>query len=123
VPPKQPTPVPPQQPTQYHQNSPPSTTKTAHPSTTKTAHPSTTKTAHPVPPKQKAVVLARCGSSHLQPQHSGLRQEDDEFKASLGYIARPCLKKQSKTKPVLSVKTSISHSVLWGFRSHMKATK
>jgi hypothetical protein len=27
-----------------------------------------------------------------------LRQEDQEFKVSLGYIARPCLKKQNKTK-------------------------
>jgi hypothetical protein len=33
-----------------------------------------------------------------------LRQEDEEFKGSLGYIARPCLKKQqnySKNKLIL----------------------
>jgi hypothetical protein len=28
-----------------------------------------------------------------------LRQEDHEFKTSLGYIERPCLKKKKKKKP------------------------
>jgi hypothetical protein len=32
------------------------------------------------------------------PAFRRLRQEDEEFKTSLGYITRPCLKSQNKQK-------------------------
>jgi hypothetical protein len=35
------------------------------------------------------------------PAFRRLRQEDHEFKTSLGYTARPCLKNKVKCKPTL----------------------
>jgi hypothetical protein len=39
------------------------------------------------------VVVHTCNSSTQR-----LRQEDQEFRANLGYIARPCLKNKTKQK-------------------------
>jgi hypothetical protein len=36
-----------------------------------------------------------------------LRQEEQEFEASLGYIVRPCLKKQSKTEDMAEMREGV----------------
>jgi hypothetical protein len=38
------------------------------------------------------------GGTHVIPPHWRLRKEDPEFEASLGYIARQCLKMREKKK-------------------------
>jgi hypothetical protein len=36
----------------------------------------------------------------INPAFQRLRQEDHQFKANLGYIVRPCMKKQTTKKPI-----------------------
>lgn len=57
--------------------------------------------------KNKNSKLAVCGGPHLPSQHWGrLRQEDDRFQASLGCMARPCLKNNKLAlQPYQSLRT------------------
>jgi hypothetical protein len=41
-------------------------------------------------------LLENCGYMPVIPAFSLLKQEDHKIKACLGYIVRPCLKKQNK---------------------------
>jgi hypothetical protein len=64
---------------------------------------------------------AGCRSAHLKLQELGRqRQEDLEFKASLGCTERSCLKKKIRVKIIEKVGEGLTISVKWVFAECMR---